>query len=270
MTKPAPTSNTAVPRESTGSRLRRILTGIAALIGLVVLMVGMPLLLWVVRDVGTLHVEWTFAGLWRALLRPDDGTLFLALVKLAGWITWGVLLTSIVIELIGRVRHVRVPNLRGLGVPQAIARGLVAAVAALFLTTSGQLPKIPVATAEPVPPPAPAAGAPAHAGRLTHARQPAHKARSPQHYTVRKGDTLSQIALDKLGNAHRYPEIFKASRDIRQPGGRRLTDPDVIDIGWKLSLPAKSKGTANRRDHVETQDRPARSTAGVTAPRPEP
>lgn len=263
MTKPATTDSTLAGREPTGVRLRRILTGIAALVGLMVLMMGMPLLLWAVRDVGTLHIEWTLAGLWRALLRPDDGTLFLALVKLAGWITWAVLLTSIVIELIGRIRHVRVPNLRGLGVPQAIARGLVAAVAALFLTTSGQLPKIPVATAEPVPPPVPAAGAPAHA------RQPAHTARSPQHYTVRKGDTLSQIALDKLGNAHRYPEIFKASRDIRQPGGRRLTDPDVIDIGWKLNLPAKSKGTANRRDHIETQDRPARSTAGVTAPRPE-
>lgn len=270
MTKPAPTSNTAVPRESTAARLRRILTGIAALIGLMVLMVGMPLLLWAVRDVGTLHIEWTFAGLWRALLRPDDGTLFLALVKLAGWITWAVLLTSIVIEMIGRIRHVRVPNLHGLGVPQAIARGLVAAVAALFLTTSGQLPKIPVATAEPVPPPAPAAGAPAHAGHHpTHARQPAHKDRSPQQYTVRKGDTLSEIALDKLGNAHRYPEIFKASRDIRQPGGRRLTDPDAIDIGWKLNLTAKSKGTANGRDHIETPDRPARSTTGATPPRAE-
>ena len=269
MTKPATTDSALAGREPTGVRLRRILTGIAGLIGLAALMVGMPLLLWAVRDVGTLHIEWTLAGLWRALLRPDDGTLFLALVKLAGWITWAILLTSVVIELIGRIRHVRVPSLKGLGVPQAIARGLVAAVAALFLTTSGQLPKIPVVTAEPVAPPVPAAGAPAHARQPTHARQPAHTARSPQHYTVRKGDTLSQIALDKLGNAHRYPEIFKASRDIRQPGGRRLTDPDVIDIGWKLNLPAKSKGTANRRDHVETQDRPARSTAGVTAPRPE-
>ncbi len=269
MSKPAATSNTVASGESSGVRLRRILTGVAALIGLAAVMVGMPLLLWAVRDVGTLHIEWTFTGLGRALLRHDDGTLFLALVKLAGWITWTILLTSIVIELIGRIRHVRVPNLRGLGVPQTIARGLVAAVAALFLTTSGQLPKIPVPTAEPVPPHAPAAGAPAHAGQPAHARQPVHKARSPQHYTVRKGDTLSQIALDKLGNAHRYPEIFKASRNIRQPGGRRLTDPDVIDIGWKLNLPAKPKGTANRRDHTETPDPPAHPTTRVTSSRAE-
>lgn len=267
MTKPTATSTARTQHEPIGAKVRRILTGIAALIGLVALIIGMPLLLWAVRDVGTLHVEWTFAGLWRALLRPDDGTLFLAVVKLAGWITWAVLLTSIVMELTGRIRHVRVPNVRGLGLPQAIARVLVAAVAALFLTTNGHLPKLPVATAEPLPPPAPAAGAPAHAGQPSHARQPAHKQRSPQQYTVRKGDTLSQIALDKLGNAHRYPEIFKASRSIHQPGGRRLTNPDVIDIGWKLNLPGKSK--TDRRDHSEAPSRSSSSTNATTGHRPQ-
>lgn len=264
MTKPTATST---QHEPTGDTVRRILTGIAALIGLAALMIGMPLLLWAVRDVGTLHVEWTLAGLWRALLRPDDGTLFLAVVKLAGWITWAVLLTSIVMELTGRIRHVRVPNVRGIGLPQAIARVLVAAVAALFLTTSGHLPKLPVATAEPVPPPAPATGAPVHAGQPVHARQPAHTQRSPQQYTVRKGDTLSQIALDKLGNAHRYPEIFKASRNIHQPGGRRLTNPDLIDIGWTLNLPAKSK--TDRRNHSEAPERSSSSTNGTTGHRPQ-
>lgn len=267
MTKPTDTSTAVLQREPTGARVRRILTGIAALIGLAALTIGMPLLLWAVRDVGTLHIEWTFAGLWRALLRPDDGTLFLAAVKLAGWITWAVLLASIVMELVGRIRHVRVPNVRGLGLPQGVARVLVAAVAALFLTTSGHLPKIPVATAEPVPKPAPAAGAPAHAAQPSHAGQPAHKQRSPQQVTVRKGDTLSQIALDKLGNAHRYPEIFKASRSIHQPGGRRLTNPDVIDIGWKLNLPGKS--TTDRRDHSEVPERSSSSTKGTPGHRPQ-
>ena len=269
MTKPTPTHTVVASHESTGARMRRILTGIAALIGLAAVMVGMPLLLRAVKDVGTLHIEWTFTGLWQALLKPDDGTLFLALLKLVGWITWAVLLASIVMELTGRIRHVRVPNLRGLGLPQAIARVLVAAVAALFLTTSGHLPKIPVATADPVAPPAPQAGAPAHADHPAQADRvgrPVHKERSAAQHTVRKGDTLSQIALDKLGNAHRYLEIFKASRSIRQPGGRRLTNPDVIDIGWKLNLPVKSK--TDRHVQVPGADRSARSTTGVTPPRP--
>ncbi|WP_341729125.1 hypothetical protein, partial [Brooklawnia sp.] len=260
------TTGPTARRDPIGAKVRRILRGITALIALVGVMVGMPLLLWAVRDVGTLHIEWTLSGLWRALLRPDDGTLFLALLKLAGWIAWAVLMTSVIVELTARIRQVRAPNLRGLGLPQAIARGLLAAVAALFLTTSGQLPKIPVASAEPVAPPAPAAGAP------THARQPAHKKQVTQHYTVRKGDTLSQIALDKLGDAHRYPEIFKASRNIGQPGGYRLTDPDVIDIGWRLNIPGKPKTNTNRDDHHQRPDRPSRPATNPGGPNrsPEP
>ncbi|MFT4217437.1 MAG: hypothetical protein QM619_09685 [Micropruina sp.] len=257
MTKPTP-PRAMTQRVSTGMTLRRILAGIAALVALLALMVGMPLLLWAVRDIGTLHIEWTVSGVWRALLRPDDGTLFLALFKLAGWITWAILVTSIVLELVARIRHVRAPNLRGLGIPQALARSLVTAVAALFLTTGGQLPTIPVATADPVPPP------PAAASAHPHTPQPGHTTRGPQHYTVRKGDTLSGIALDKLGDAHRYPEIFRASRDIRQPGGHRLTDPDVIDIGWTLNLPSTPTTTTDRKpdreDHHQTPDHRTRST----------
>src|SRR6476620_1618524 len=38
-------------------------------------------------------------------------------------------------------------------------------------------------------------------------------------YTVKAGDTLSQIAKDKLGSASAYMEIFNANKDV-------LSDPD--------------------------------------------
>jgi LysM repeat protein len=62
--------------------------------------------------------------------------------------------------------------------------------------------------------------------------------------TVKRGDTLSEIAEEELGDADRYPEIFKASKAITQPGNRHLTDPDVIDVGWTLKI----RGPEPKRD----------------------
>lgn len=59
----------------------------------------------------------------------------------------------------------------------------------------------------------------------------------PRTYTVQPGDTLSSIAARELGNAERYPEIFEASTNTAQHDGRRVTDPDVIDVGQVLTIP---------------------------------
>lgn len=51
-------------------------------------------------------------------------------------------------------------------------------------------------------------------------------------YKVRPGDTLSGIARDHLGSMRRWPEIWEANRN-------RIADPNLIDIGWELLLPAR-------------------------------
>jgi len=63
-------------------------------------------------------------------------------------------------------------------------------------------------------------------------------------YTVRSGDTLSEIAQEQLGNASRYPQIAHASKATVQPGGAHLRDPDVIDVGWRLTIPAATDPAA--------------------------
>lgn len=65
-------------------------------------------------------------------------------------------------------------------------------------------------------------------------------------YTVQRGDTLSGIAHDSLGDADRYREIFDASRDTTQPGGAHLVDPDVIDVGWTLTIPTRDTADADQ------------------------
>jgi nucleoid-associated protein YgaU len=49
-------------------------------------------------------------------------------------------------------------------------------------------------------------------------------------YTVKAGDTLSQIAKEHLGSAGAYMKIFELNRD-------QLTDPDKIRPGQVLRLP---------------------------------
>jgi nucleoid-associated protein YgaU len=84
-------------------------------------------------------------------------------------------------------------------------------------------------------------------------------------YTVKKGDTLSGIARDHLGHASAYPRIVDASRDITQPGGRHLTNPDVIDVGWTLNIP-----TTSPDDAATTMTPPATLSPTSTDTRPEP
>ena len=55
-------------------------------------------------------------------------------------------------------------------------------------------------------------------------------------YQVQPGDTLWAIAGSRLGDPYRWPEIAAASASIVQPGGVRLSDPDLVRPGWTLIL----------------------------------
>jgi len=81
---------------------------------------------------------------------------------------------------------------------------------------------------------------------------------------VEAGDNLSQIAADELGDADRYPEIFEASRDVAQPGGARLTDPDLILPGWTLQVPGA--GEAGTRASAAEERAAAPVVAQAAAP----
>lgn len=55
-------------------------------------------------------------------------------------------------------------------------------------------------------------------------------------YLVERGDTLSGIAAEKLGDPLRYLEIFDLNVGAVQPDGHRLEDPDLILPGWELDV----------------------------------
>jgi len=56
---------------------------------------------------------------------------------------------------------------------------------------------------------------------------------SGQTYTVKAGDTLSKISKEHYGNSNEYMAIFYANRE-------HLNDPDKIQVGQQLVIPAKS------------------------------
>lgn len=50
-------------------------------------------------------------------------------------------------------------------------------------------------------------------------------------YTVQKGDCLTLITKRQLGNGNRWREIYDLNRD-------KISNPNMIQIGWVLTLPA--------------------------------
>ncbi len=91
--------------------------------------------------------------------------------------------------------------------------------------------------------PAPAAGSPSSTASGT------------ARITVRKGDTLWDLAHEHLGEAHRWPELFEANRDV-------IADPDEIDVGWELTVPQRPPPT------TETLPEPRPTVADDVIPPP--
>lgn len=50
------------------------------------------------------------------------------------------------------------------------------------------------------------------------------------YYEIKKGDSLSKIAKEFLGDAMKYPEIFEANREV-------IKNPDLIYPGQKIRIP---------------------------------
>lgn len=66
---------------------------------------------------------------------------------------------------------------------------------------------------------------------------------TPGHtYNVERGDTLSAIADEAYGDASRWPQVAKANADL-------IDDPDVIDVGWELDIPAAATSHSSTSQH---------------------
>lgn len=223
--------------------VRNLLRGLGGLIGLAALLVGLPYALWVFGRQWLPDRIPTLDEVGAALMRPDDGSLFLGALVVIGFAAWACLALSFLLELPAQLRglgRVRLP--RGMRWSQHIAGGLLAAVLSMSVAQiAGAAAPAAAQTVTVVSAPLAGTGssttpaaAPAEAPPAPPAAVPAAAAT----YVVVRGDTLWDIADRVLGDGFRYHEIVDLNVGAVQPDGGALSAGGSIEAGWVLTLPA--------------------------------
>lgn len=214
----------------------RLVQGLAATSAILAIMAGTPWLLISLAKLPGFLPSWEQITI--LLLSPDGGRFLLLLVWGAAWLLWAWLSVLILVETVALARGVKAPQLPAASLPQGLARGLVAAAAAAFISTPLH------ATATP-PTDVPDTASPASSTALSQTAVASDTPRVTSDavptLVVVEGDTLWDLAEEHLGDPHRWDELFEANRGIPQPSGYALENPDEIDVGWTLRLPGQSQ-----------------------------
>ena len=263
------------------TRARAVATGLAAILLLVLLVIGLPVVL---LRFGGSPFPARAAGwhaLSAALSRAETGTLLLAIVRDCSWAAWLLFTACVSAEAQAAIRGRGSPRLR-LGGLQGGAAHLVALAALAFVTPSAITLSASVTAApgqslssQPLPgrplpgllavtgtaaspeadatyltaPPAdrdisgggPASAANADARVLDFESA---QAQSSRIVTVRPGDCLWLIAQRYLGAGDRYPEIAQLNYGRDMGRGQIFTNPSLIEPGWRLFLPGSGSVTS--------------------------
>src|SRR3954451_3460471 len=240
MTRPPTRTTTAVRggRAGPAGVVRRLL----ALVALLALVVGIPVGLLVVGSTSHLGEFAEISRLLGALSAPDDGSLFVGVLALVAWIGWATFAMAVLMEVPAQLRGVPTVRLRGLAIQQSLAGGLVAAALAVIV-----VPGAANAAERPVRgsvassrPPAAAPHVAAAAQEVTAERRvdtTAVPGRIGSGYEVRRGDTLWDIAADRLGDGSQWRRIAQLNYDRAQPDGGHLDRSHRLQPGWRLVLP---------------------------------
>lgn len=268
-TTPPPTS----PRYPTGGVVRAV----AAMVVLLVLVVGLPVVLAVLAPISLPTRFPSPAQVGAALTTPDHGELLIGALALVAWVAWVVFALSTLVEILATVRGLPAPRLPGLALPQGVAAALVAAAAVMLTTTpasparAATTPTTTATTATPLRSPASLAVAgPVAPTAARHTDNPIAKpvsdapARAYPTITVHRGDTLWELAEHHLGDGTRFREIAELNYHHTQPDGARLTDAHWIYPGWVLRLPHDATHLPRHNN-----DRPGRAaSSGDATPTP--
>ncbi|WP_394426623.1 LysM peptidoglycan-binding domain-containing protein [Streptomyces sp. SGAir0957] len=235
----------------TRSKSAAFARGLLSLAALTILLAAVP---YALLRIGVLPHHVPSGGeITAALTEQDTGQLFLGAITLIGWYGYVSFAFSVVLEAASIARHRKAPRMRMLSGTQRLAGILVGGIF-LLLPTSGAFaaPAVaaPQTAATATVTPAASTPAPSTAEHQS-ASQNTHT--GPVHH-VKAGDTLWDIAEQRLGDGLRWREIVEANQGISMPGGQHLTE-DTTDLqpGWTLRLPSDAKAAASEGEGVHTQ-----------------
>ncbi|SCG59819.1 BTAD domain-containing putative transcriptional regulator [Micromonospora halophytica] len=254
----------------------------------------------------------TWQDIATALTSPLTDTMLGNAIVCLLWVAWAAFIWSLIAEVAETVTGIRLPQPRAIAPARGLAAILVAAITGGVLATAAQAaptltqPAQATTAHTSATATAPATTVPSSTVRLVstdgHHTQTWQTAASTsalvdmgdpvparlvaghvtlvssgQTYTceVRRGDTLSKIAQQWLGDANRWPEIFALNRGthFRDIGGT-LTNPNLIYPGWTLELPDDATPPVGTPRTPPPADPPAagpeQPTPGTAAPAPTP
>ncbi|MEZ5278965.1 MAG: LysM peptidoglycan-binding domain-containing protein [Acidimicrobiales bacterium] len=223
-------------------RLADLIRGLASLIVIVALTVGVPLLLWRFGGLPGVRIIDTLNDPLASDTTRSEALLSGTLLIIA-WACWAQLAYAVIVEAIAAVRGRtarRAPVLPGL---QAVAARLIASAA---LITSSMISNAQGAAA--VAPLQRLADSPVESGWILETTPPQSTATetgrttatltAAKTYTTQSRDTFWDIAESTLGDGLRWTEIRDANLGRAMPDGTTITRAtETVHTGWDLQLP---------------------------------
>jgi LysM repeat protein/DNA-binding SARP family transcriptional activator len=213
--------------------MTRILKGVAALLLLTAVIIGVPVLLISIGAVP--HHAPSLSQVRTALSAQDDGRILYLVLAVGVWTCWALFTATTAVEAIAAVRGGVARSIRGLAVFQHPVTGLVSSIAILFTAAPAAFgPAMPAAHATV------AAQIPGETSTSVmapaSAAVPTRPVPARPTYLVQRHDTLWAIAERHLGNPLRYHEITALNRDLIHGS------EDHLQPGWRLAMPADATG----------------------------
>jgi hypothetical protein len=259
----------------------RRLRGLAALIVLVALVVGVPLAL--AATIGN-----PLRG-WSDLKAGDvSDTVVIDILAAIAYLAWAQFAVSVLVEIASTIRRVpavvRIPLVPGAS--QHLAHTLVAAVLLIGASSAAlanpihaladQQPRPAAATtvvhentsppAKPHPPAGPAESSAGRGASSSTARTSAHPTET---YVVPAGghgpDTYWDIAAAHLGSGERWTEIWELNRGRTQADGAVMTTPGLLRPGWTVLIPVGATTPAAEPSGDTVAVEPGDTLSGIAA-----